>query len=75
MGKLTCIFLFIQLTAFSQGGVGVLYEEMPNDTVLPLSEEVHTSLKPEIRIDKPTIGLIPLKSKSSPFVSLLQYLI
>ena len=67
MGKLTCIFLFIQLAVCGQGGVGVLYEEMPNDSVLPLSKEIHTSLKPEIRINNPTIGLIPLKSKSSPF--------
>jgi hypothetical protein len=66
MQKLVPIFVLIQLTVFGQGGVNVLFEEMPNDSVLTLSKEVHTSLKPEIRVSNATIGLITIKSKSKP---------
>ncbi len=59
--------MLIQMTVFGQGGVNELYEEMPNDSVFPVNIESHSSLKPEIRINKSTQGLVSLKSKSNPF--------
>lgn len=50
MGKLV-FFLLISLSGFSQIEVGSLYEELPNDTIYPLSARSHSEIKPSIRIE------------------------
>lgn len=44
------ISLLFSSIAFGQNKVGLLFEEMPNDSVLPKNVRVHTSLKPQIRL-------------------------
>ncbi len=46
------IIIFIALThfSFSQSEVGMLYEEMPNDSVLPTTTNNHTGIRPFIRV-------------------------
>jgi hypothetical protein len=58
MRYLLFIALFNSLISFGQGGVALLYEEMPTDTIVPLSVEYHSSVKPAIRMQRPIDGLI-----------------
>ena len=47
-------FLLIAISGFSQNETGSLYEELPNDTVYPLSVRIHSAIKPAIRIENKT---------------------
>lgn len=44
------IVLLISSISFGQSGIKPLFEELPNDTVLQLSLETHTSVLPQIRM-------------------------
>jgi len=58
MRYLAVIFGFLSLVAFGQGSVSLLYEELPLDSIRPLSVEQHTSVKPSIRVQRPIDGLL-----------------
>jgi hypothetical protein len=48
--KIFILFIILSNFGLSQNGIGLLYEEMPNDSILPNSLSNHTSIKPQIRI-------------------------
>jgi hypothetical protein len=50
MRILTFIFILLHLSLLGQGDVGVLFEEMPNDSVFSNSIQLHTSVLPQIRL-------------------------
>ena len=58
------IALLITNLSFSQTEVGVVFEELPSDTVLPLSVSSHSSILPFVRFEKNT------QSKFSKSISL-----
>ena len=48
--KILILIITISHLVYSQNGVELLYEEMPNDTLFPTALNTHTSIKPLIRI-------------------------
>ena len=44
--KIFILFLLVAHFDFSQNEIGSLYEEMPNDSILPNSLNIHTGVKP-----------------------------
>ncbi len=67
------IALFIASVSYSQTEVGLLFEELPNDTVVPLSISQHTSIRPFIRLESKTQSKlsksIGLKNSKSILIS------
>lgn len=51
MRFLSVILLFIHFNVFGQGVVGLIYEEMPNDSIRPLSNQFHSGFLPQIRLN------------------------
>ena len=46
------IFIFITHLGYSQVEVGSLIEEMPNDSILPLTLNNHTGIRPYNRVNR-----------------------
>ncbi len=52
------LFIFFPFVFNAQVDLGSLYEELPNDSIYPLSTDVHTSLKPFIRTKNDNLSKI-----------------
>lgn len=51
MRFLTVILLFFNFSLLGQGTVGLIFEEMPNDSIKPLSNQFHSGMLPQIRLE------------------------
>lgn len=75
MRHLIYIFALLHFGTYSQVSVDLLLEELPNDSVLPLTIGSHSSVKPAINWNRPKDGLLNIGSKSKSSVGFLNPLL
>lgn len=67
--------MIFQFGTFAQTSVDELYEEMPNDSVLPFDILSHSSVKPSIRWENKNPGLLLIGGKSNPKLGFINPLV